>query len=226
MSLKVSENGGSSSFAPLEEGSYAAVCYEVIDLGMQESKQFGNSSRKVLIGWEIADEYVEINGEKQPRTFTARYTASLNEKAVLRRDLVAWRGKAFSDEELELFDLANIIDAPCLLQVVHKETNGKVYANLAGIIKLPKSMPRPKRTLDPIVFDIDESDLGMIEKLPEWIANTIKQSSSYEERLAIEAKKAAQLKDLGDAGYGEGNPFEGDYSQEELNDTDDGVLPF
>ena len=66
-----------------------------------------------------AEELIEIGGEMVPRTISPRYTASLNVKSVLRRDLSAWRGRDFTQAELEEFNLRNIVGAPCLLQVIH-----------------------------------------------------------------------------------------------------------
>lgn len=208
MSLKVSENGGGSNIPILEEGSYAAVCYMLVDLGLQYNERYGNSSRKVIIGWEIADEYVEVDGEQKPRVFSARYTASLNEKAILRRDLAAWRGKEFTEAELSEFNLCNIIGAPCLIQIIHKEgNNGKVYANLASIMKLPKGMPAPKGTLEPLVYDIDESPVADVDKLPEWIAKTVKASESYQQRLREESGGDASVSDFSEVEDGGDLPF-------------------
>lgn len=201
MSLKVSESGGGSNIPMLAEGSYAAVCYMLVDIGLQYSKKYNKSSSKVIIGWEIADEYVEIDGEKQPRVISTRYTASLNEKSVLRRDLAAWRGRDFTEAELEEFNLRDIVGAPCLLQVIHKKGgNDNVYANIASIMKLPKGMAAPQRTLDPVIFDIDESDISELEKLPEWIANTIKGSESWQQRLSADkgGNSFAEIDDDGD----------------------------
>lgn len=208
MSLKVSENGSGSNIPILPEGSYAAVCYMLVDLGLQYNERYGNSSRKVIIGWEIADEYIEVDGEQKPRVFSARYTASLNEKAILRRDLAAWRGREFTEAELSEFNLCNIIGAPCLIQIIHKEaSNGKIYANLASIMKLPKGMPAPKKTLEPVVYDIDESPVSDVDKLPEWIAKTVKASESYQQRLREDSGGAASVSDF-------------------VETEDDGELPF
>lgn len=203
MSLKVSESGGGSNFPMLAEGSYAAVCYMLVDIGLQRNEAYGNSSRKVIIGWELADEYVEVDGEKKPRVFSARYTASLNEKAILRRDLAAWRGRDFTEAELAEFNLRNIIGAPCMIQIIHKKaSNGKTYANLASIMAMPKGMAAPKRTLDPVIFDIDESDADDLAMLPEWIANMVKASESWQQRLSAD-KGGAAMQDLDEADDGE-----------------------
>lgn len=182
MSLTVSESGA-KEFPILPEGSYAAICNMLIDLGMQYNEAYKNSSRKVLIGWELPEERIEINGESVPRTINQRYTASLNEKSILRRDLAAWRGRDFNAAELEEFNLRNIVGAPCLLQVIHREYNGKKYANVASIMSLPKGMTKPQSFEPPLVYDIDEDDPEMVDKFPAWIKETIQKSESFQARI-------------------------------------------
>lgn len=206
MSLTVSESGA-KEFPILPEGSYAAICNMLIDLGMQYNEAYKNSSRKVLIGWELPEERIEINGESVPRTINQRYTASLNEKSILRRDLAAWRGRDFNAAELEEFNLRNIVGAPCLLQVIHRECNGKKYANVASIMSLPKGMSKPQPFEPPLVYDIDEDDPKMVDDFPAWIKETIKKSESYQARIAPVNTEVAQ-------GF------------TELEDDDDETLPF
>ena len=188
MSLIVSENE-TPKFEPIAEGTHLAVCNMLVDLGMQYSEKFGKSNRKVLIGWEIPDEVIEIDGEKHGRSISKRYTASLNEKSSLRKDLASWRGRDFTAEELAAFDLNNIVGTSCLINVIHKEgTNGKIYANIGGIMKLPKGMPKAMPSEPAIVFDLDNDPLDSIDNLPDWIAEEIKRSSTYEERAYAEIK--------------------------------------
>lgn len=196
MSLTVSESGA-KEFPILAEGSYVAICHMLVDLGMQYNERYGNSSRKVLIGWELPEERIEINGESVPRTINQRYTASLNEKSVLRRDLSAWRGRDFTPAELAEFNLRNIVGAPCLIQVIHREYNGKKYANMASIMTLPKGMERPVLSGEPVIYDIDENDPADVEKLPEWIRTTIKGSESYQAKFEAPAT-AADFTELDD----------------------------
>lgn len=188
MSLVVSENDA-PRFEPIAEGTHVAVCNMLVDLGMQFNERYGNSSRKVMIGWEIPDEEIEINGEKHGRSINKRYTVSLNEKAKLRQDLASWRGRDFTAEELAAFDLRDIVGTSCLINIIHKEgTNGKIYANIAGIMKLPKTMPKVMPSEPPIVFDLDTDPLDRIDDLPKFIADAIKSSPTYEERAYAEIK--------------------------------------
>lgn len=202
MSL-IATAGGSSHVAPIEEGTYPALCYLLCDLGSQYNETFKNKAHKCVIGWEIVGEYIEINGERQPRTMFNTYTMSLNEKSKLRKDLIPWRGRDFTDEELRAFNLRSIVGAPCLLQVIHREKNGKTYANIAGIVKLPKYMDKPTPELDPVVYDIDDNLISDVEYLPEWIAKQIKESEEYK----LKAGMTSELTEIQD-GDDEGNlPF-------------------
>lgn len=184
MSLTINDKG-KSSVPLLEPGTYGAICCQIIDLGMQFNETFHSTARKVLIGWEVVGETVEVNGETQPRIFSKIYTASLNEKAALRKDLNAWRGRPFTAQELAAFDLKSILGAPCLISVIHQQgQTGNTYATLASISSLPKGYPRPAQTVPTLTYDIDEDDPARVDELPKWIGEMIRRSGSYEERVA------------------------------------------
>lgn len=176
----------SGSFAPIPEGTYPAVCNMLVDLGMQKNEQYNTTSRKVLIGWQLPDETIEIDGKPEPRTISKRYTLSLSESSNLRADLAAWRGRDFTPQELQAFDLRNIVGAGCLIGIIHKESNGKKYANISSIMALPKGMSKPQTTGTPTVFDLDEDPLDVVDKLPKWIYEIICKSDTYKERCAAE----------------------------------------
>ena len=182
MSLTVNANGG-TNLPPVAEGTHLAVCNMLVDLGLQTSEVYKNTSRKVLIGWEIPGETIKTEDGEHPRTLSKRYTASLNESANLRQDLAAWRGRDFTSEELDAFDLRNIIGKSCLLNVIHKESNGKTYANISSIMALPKGMEKGVLSGKPTVFDLDSDPLSAVEELPKWIADIVIKSQTYQEKL-------------------------------------------
>lgn len=186
MSLTVNDNGG-TNLPPVSEGTHLAVCNMIVDLGLQVSEVYKNTSRKVLIGWEIPGETIKTEDGEHPRTLSKRYTASLNESANLRQDLAAWRGRDFTSEELDAFDLRNIIGKSCLLNVIHKESNGKTYANIGRIMALPKGMEKGVLSGKPTVFDLDSDPLSAVEELPKWIADIVIKSQTYQEKLVAPA---------------------------------------
>lgn len=197
---------------PLKGGTYPAVCYGLVDIGDQYSETFKKSSHQVIVMWEIPSEKIEIDGEQKSRVMSKTYTCSLYEKARLRQDLNAWRGRDFTEAELAAFDLKNIVGAPCLLTVVQKISGERVYANVGGVVGLGKGMGKPKGTLEKVVFDLDTDPLEKIEELPEWIQERIKASETYKERIA-------------GAGSGGDDAPDTDGFFEEIDDAD-GELPF
>lgn len=125
-----------SEFNPAPEGLHQAVCVDVVDKGMVTG-QYG-TKHQIQIRWQI--DYADEETGRRPLVVKS-YTLSLNEKAVLRHHLEAWRGKQFSAQELDGFDLENLIGANCQLQVVHNlGKNGTTYANVQAVVPLGKGM--------------------------------------------------------------------------------------
>lgn len=179
MSL-IAKSEGNMSIEKLEAGVYTAISSGIIDLGIQRSEKFNNSTRKFRLVWDILGEEIEINGEKMPRTMSKEYSLSLGEKSNLRKDLQAWRGKAFTEEELSGFNLVDILNVGCQLQILNEEKNGKTYNNIAGIMSLPKgsSIEKLDKTM---IFDIETVETwGEWSNIPKWIQDTIKKAENYE----------------------------------------------
>lgn len=128
-------------FPTAPEGSFAAVCVDEIDLGMVPNRFDADKPRNMVrLVWQIAED----QDDGTPHKVRQDYTASLHEKAKLRKDLQAWRGRAFTPEELSGFDLENVVGVSCLLSITHNTgSKGGVFANIGGVMKLPKGMTAP-----------------------------------------------------------------------------------
>lgn len=135
-------------YPPAPEGTWSAVCVDEIDLGMVENKRFGATRHMVRLVWQIDEEVDDDTAAKYKAVVkagsryiaTQDYTASLDEKAKLRKHLQSWRGRVFTSVELFSFDLETIVGAPCLLSIVHNtgSKGNMVFANIEGVMKLPK----------------------------------------------------------------------------------------
>ena len=167
-------------YKPIPEGVHRAVCVWLYDLGTHYNEKFKKSERKVLVGWELPDEIIDTEDGPRPLMISKRYTLSLHEKAALRHDLQAWRGRAFTKEELDGFDLHNILGKPCQIQVVHNTEGEKTYSNIAAIMALPKGTPPPPHTGALMSFDMDGSD-ALPEGTPKWVAEFISKSAEWSE---------------------------------------------
>lgn len=203
MSLTVSAPR-QSNFKPLDDGTYLAVCCGMVDLGTVYNERYGKNQEKVMILWEIPGETIDINGKQEPRILNARYTSTLGTQGNLRRDLISWRGRDFTEDELDGFKLVNVVGASCFLNVQNnKAENGKVYTNIVGVMALPKGTPKAVMSVSPIVFDFDTATLDDVEKLPDWIRDQVKASITYQRMVngtKDEPEVQTKIDDLEDDG--------------------------
>lgn len=171
-----------STIEPIPEGMHIARCYAVIDLGTQHNERFSKDQRKLVIIWELAEHRIDVerdgNTVNLPRAISAQYTLSLSEKSNLRRDLVAWRGKSFTKEELAGFEMKNVLGHPCMIQVIHGTNGEKTYANVATITPLPKAVKKPEPENADVYFSFDEHD-KVPEEIPEWVKEKIRNSKEF-----------------------------------------------
>ena len=171
-----------SSREPIPEGVHIGVCYSIMDLGTQHSEVYGKDSRKVLIAFELADERIEYekDGKKVnlPRAISKQYTLSLHKKASLRQHLEAWRGQAFTDEELQGFDLKCLIGLACQVSVTHTSKEGNTYANIQTLMGLPKGMTAPKMENESSFFSFEDEERPP-ENTPDWIVEKMQNSREW-----------------------------------------------
>ena len=171
---------GNTSIPKLENGVYTAISSMMIDLGGQRSSLDNNVRRKIIIVWNIIGEFIEVNKEKLPRVMSKEYTFSINEKSNLRKDLQAWRGKAFTEEELEGFNILTIMNKPCQLQIINEEKNGKNYNNISAIMAMPKGMEVEPLDETTVFITNNPETWEKYAKIPKWIREKIKKAEGFE----------------------------------------------
>lgn len=192
MGFIASDNGG-GNFKRVPQGVFIGRCYSLIDLGTQHtSGQYGDKfQHKVRIGWELFGEdengqqlTVDVDGTEMPMTISKSYTVSLHEKSGLRKDLAAWRGKDFTDEEAKGFDISKLIGAYCMVNVTTSESNGKTYSNVAGLTPLPGALKnsKPAPVHEHVIFNLDAPDLRVFDKFHEKLQDAIKRSPEWAQK--------------------------------------------
>lgn len=168
MSVIVKNNGG--DFEQLQPGTYQAVCKGVFDIGQQRQEYNGDVKYvdQVIIVFEV-DERMTIEKHAGERfSMSGWYTKSLHEKAKLRKVLENWRGKAFTETELEGFDLEVLIGVNCMLSVT-KSSSGK---SIIG------SISPPMKGSSKIVIE------NPFTEAPEWIQKLIKKPEVSQENIS------------------------------------------
>jgi len=129
-----------SRYKPAPAGLHQACCVDVEPQWTEERPQeFGGGLvEKTRIAWVIAEQMED----GRPYTASKKYTLSLHEKSNLCKDLTSWRGREFTAEEKQGFDLEKLIGVNCQVQVVHVAKNDRVYANVTSVVPLAKGMTK------------------------------------------------------------------------------------
>lgn len=172
MALTLSDSGGGGDFELVSEGTHIARCVRIIDLGMQPGgKEFPEPKKTVMFTFEIAAEMRIVNGEERPTLISRRFTASLHEKATLRKFLETWRGRKFTKEELAGFELRKVLGQPCMLTIVHSDD--KKYANIAAAAAMPRGSIAPPQMEASIYYEIEQGRDATYHLLSEKLQSSI-----------------------------------------------------
>lgn len=188
---------GNGNFEQAPAGTHLGRCIKLVDIGTQKGEYQGQATfkRQIIIGWELPSELMQT-GEYagQPFTVSKFYTASLSEKANLRKDLENWRGRAFTDEELRGFDMKNILGKPCMLSIVLNEKNN---ARVGGVMAAPKGMSLPETVNQVTYFSLEEGefDVATYESFSEKMRQMISQSPEFHERMKQTSKASDAFED-------------------------------
>ena len=159
-----------------------AVCAFVFDLGMRVDMNWGKIQRRVIIAWELEQQMAD----GRPFMLSKEYTLSLFERAPLFQHLTSWKGKALTESELKALDLETLVGKPCRLNVIHKESKGKTYANVDAVL------PADKKATPLTVY---------AKEPPKWFEATRQKYAA--DLAAHESEQAGQPAPPKDAGHDE-----------------------
>jgi hypothetical protein len=216
MGLTARATGG-GDFKPVPAGMHLARCYRIIDLGSQKTEYKGQQkiSPKVMVQWEIHSEDDAgkplVTDKNEPMSISKNYTVSLGENARLRIDLKSWRGRDFTQEELNGFHLRNVLGAWCMLTVMRTPgADGKEYSNVTAVSPVPSNLKRlglPEGHNEKAFFDLDNPDMVLFETFgeklkakimaaPEWPKGS--PAEQYQREQNASAKSGTGFDDMDD----------------------------
>tara|TARA_R110000822_G_scaffold79406_3_gene189862 strand:- start:2047 stop:2652 length:606 start_codon:yes stop_codon:yes gene_type:complete len=201
MSIMATGMGAEGRYPSVSVGVHKARCVKVIDLGTQYSEYQGDVSwkRQVLLIWEVPS---ETNGNGEPLTISKFYTLSLHEKSNLGNDLSSWRGRPFTDNERQGFDISALCGVPCMLNVMEGK-NGK--PRVAAVLPTQKDSPVSEQHHPSVVFaitDWQDNKREAFNLLPEGIRNIILKAKELEEDVnSADEPRPSDDVDLGDVPF-------------------------
>lgn len=167
------------SFKNPESGMHTAICYACVGLGTQRREFQGQSKspeKHVKLAFELCEPDDVNNDGSRMTIWTKDLLLNLSDKANLRKILESWRNRPFTKEELDGFDVANVVGVPCMLNI----SVGEKYANIVTINPLPKSAAKPEPGRKKIIYEIEHGPNETFEMLPKWIKETIYKSLEAE----------------------------------------------
>jgi len=154
---------GSGGSQPAPEGTHMCICIGVIDLGTQPS-QWG-PRRQVAISFELIDLGLS---ESRPFVISRVFTNSLHEKSSLRAILESWIGsQAIARED---FSLAEIVGKPAMITVIHRHRLNRTFSEIATVSAVPQGVTRSFTHRSRLItFDIDTDSIDKLEGMPRWL---------------------------------------------------------
>lgn len=222
MSLTLKTEG---DFEQLAKGQYEAVCFRIVDMGTTEQQYKDGpltKKKRVHISFEVPEQKMS---DGRPFSVSKTYTASLFESAALRKDLVSWRGRNFSEEEEAGFDISKLLGCTANVDVGHTE-NGN--PKIIGIFKPDGGVKKVPTHNEPTSFDLDiycdefngnsgeqsKAMCDIFDSLPIWQQEDIEKSFELiaaKEQGGVKPEPKESLADLAtDAEVEETSTFEDD----------------
>ena len=109
-------------------GMTAAICIDVVDLGLQ-STEYGDKEQIKLV-FQLDQE----RSDGKPMRIGRKYTKTLNEKGTFRKDLKSWRGADLTAEEKAEFDADVLIGAQAQVLITEfQKTDGTPGTSIGAI---------------------------------------------------------------------------------------------
>jgi hypothetical protein len=119
----------------------------------------------------------DIKLKDKPFSITKTYTMSLHEKSNLRKDLISWRGKPFTQDEITVFEPKKLLGVCAQLNLIE---SGE-YINIASISPVAKDYKAPAPVNPPVYFSLvpEEFDQSVFDSFSDYLKAKISASPEY-----------------------------------------------
>ncbi len=178
----------SSNYEQIKAGTHIGRLYQILHLGTQDVEWQGEIKQqyKIRLSFEFPTQTkVFKEGEPaKPMVLSQEYTLSMGEKANLRKIVEGMIGTSLQEKEAESFDIESLLGQACLVSVKHKESKGKMYANIATTAPLMEGQVAPAQVNESKVFGFLNWNQEVFDKLPKFIQEKIQASPEYQNKFA------------------------------------------
>ena len=168
-----------------KKGPRPAILSGVIDVGVHV-REFGGEMKHparefIPIFTLVQDTYTDDDGVEHNKVIAPYFPIKIFEgsdksnyykliKAIDPDD------KTMNDGQRDLTDLLGM---KCYVMIEHNEKDGIFYANYRGVSEIPDDYPLPECVIDRVVFDTEEPDKAVFDKLWDSTKDQIRASEGY-----------------------------------------------
>lgn len=171
-------NEGSSIH--VDTGLTVARCVTVALIGRQENTYEGRTriQDQILITWELSDYPMD---DDMPLTISKRFTYVVSDRSNYYKMLNSWSPKGLSVEKAKSYDPKRLLGKPCLLDIGLSSKGRPVVERIMTPVdpRTKQNIPIPKPKNELVLYDIQEHDQEMFEKLWPWLQEQIKASPDW-----------------------------------------------
>ena len=177
--IKSSSNFVEQPITPVD--NYPARVVSIIDLGLQDGGEWKGKKKPpknvIRVTYECSDMFMVDEDGKELEDKPIWLSEDLNlfnpdmENAKCNE-----RYKAIDPECVFDYDWDKLIGQPCTVLTVHKESKGKTYCNVGSVspyIISKRNKELPELQNKPLVFLLDEPDMEVYARIPEWLQKKI-----------------------------------------------------
>lgn len=185
LNLKDAKKGMGSDRALAPIGNHIARCYQLVDLGMQDSPRYGNASHKLRFTWELCEEMRDF-GKGKPEPYSVSMTVNFffGKNSNFTKLLEGWKGGTFTEAEFENFELKKLVGKACMVNVVHAVSGDNEYANVASISPVPAKWKDrvPAMHNPPVYFEVEMGPSSReFLMLPEFLQKIVSNCHEWRE---------------------------------------------
>ena len=173
----------------LDVGSYPARLVRMIDMGVQPQRAFKGQDKppahEVDFTYELLDVFMldkEGNElEDKPRWISESFPVYRLEADLAKSTK---RYKALDPNMDFDGDMSKLVGQPCMVTIVHgdnKKDPARPYENIGNVavMRAKEAAKAPDLKNDPVVFLLDEPDMEVFNKFPQWIQDKLKGNLGY-----------------------------------------------
>lgn len=190
MAIKAKATSGNKGVAqePVEAGTYSARVVQVIDLGLQPQPAWQGKEKppayEIMMTYELLDEFMkDENGdedESRPRWVSERFSLRSMDSELAKSTK---RIKALDPDNSLDGDFAQLVELPCMvtLGIVTSKKDGRQFNQVMNIsaMRSKDAAKAPALQNEARVFCLDEPDVEVFKKLPEWLQKLIQSNMEY-----------------------------------------------